>query len=960
MRLFKQYTSLFVFFTLILVGISLYGYVNKSYERYLSSQQALLQQSISGTARIIRLYLEEERRRVRLFAEKETLRIRYLAQHPEDEDRHAALRRLVQSHFPEYFAFTIADAEGNVLLDDFEGRIGEVCQGDIQRFSSPGEQQTVHIHPNPLGYHFDIMTGWRAEDGSRGIFFISFSPSRLAKILASSQLHDHQLLLLSRDDQDLIEVAAGGSRIDLQRAMRLTAEESGRIEHNVEVKGSRWTLADLPDAEVFSDYKAMLHRQAATVFLIFAVFSAVMYWLIRREEEYRAAAEQTILESRDELETRVGDRTRELSRINSQLAAEVHDRQRAEELLRLTLKNAPIGIVTAGLDGKLLSVNPAFCATLGYTAEELLQMTIEEISHPDDWEESRKQLQGLLQGDSQQIDLEKRYIRRDGTIITGRVRVGLVRDANGRPLLLVGEMEDMTARERADMLFRLVVESAPNAIVMIDQKGKIVLVNSQTEKFFGYRRQELLGQEIEMLIPPRLRQIHPQYRRSFMVEDRARAMGFGRKLFGLRKDGSEFPIEIGLSPIKTGHENLVLSAIVDISERVRVDQELHRMRTYLKNIIDSMPSILVGIDDEGRITEWNQRAEQDTGVPTTKAIGRSCVDLFPELESQLDNVHEAIRTHTPVHTRRLKVEKKGETHYSDVVVYPLLANGAAGAVIRMDDITNRVRIEQMMVQTEKMLSVGGLAAGMAHEINNPLSGVLQSCQNIQRRLSVDLPANERVAESLGLNLDMIRRYLEKREILDFIKAIQDAAARASRIVADMLAFSRTTTTDFQPARVEEMVDTVVRLAASDYDLKKKYDFKQIEIVREYDPELEWITCDHTEIEQVLLNLVKNAAQAMASCNTLPPQRITLRTRRQGDYAQIEVEDNGPGMDEKTRQRVFEPFFTTKVVGVGTGLGLSVSYFIVTEQHRGTIEVRSVPGEGACFILRLPIHGREWT
>jgi signal transduction histidine kinase len=291
------------------------------------------------------------------------------------------------------------------------------------------------------------------------------------------------------------------------------------------------------------------------------------------------------------------------------------------------------------------------------------------------------------------------------------------------------------------------------------------------------------------------------------------------------------------------------------------------------------------------------------------------------------------------------------------MVYPLTTSGAVGAVIRVDDITDRVRIEQMMVQTEKMMSVGGLAAGMAHEINNPLSGVLQSSQNIQRRLTVDLEANRQAAEALGVDLQLVYRYLEVRGILGFVEAIRQAASRASRIVADMLAFSRSSNREFQPARIEEIIETVVRLAANDYDLKKKYDFRRVEIVRELDPELETVVCEPMEIEQVLLNLVKNAAQAMAMEHTPLPHRIILRTRREGDFARIEVQDNGPGMDEATRRRVFEPFFTTKAVGSGTGLGLSVSYFIVTEQHKGTIDVNSTPGQGTCFIVRLPIKGK---
>lgn len=382
------------------------------------------------------------------------------------------------------------------------------------------------------------------------------------------------------------------------------------------------------------------------------------------------------------------------------------------------------------------------------------------------------------------------------------------------------------------------------------------------------------------------------------------------------------------------------------------------MRSYLKNIIDSMPSILIGVDIEGRVTEWNLGAEQSSGVSQANAQGRYFSEVLPYLASQLDRVQEAIRQQTIMRSERLIFEKEEQLHYADVMVYPLVANGTRGAVIRVDDVTNRVRIEQMMVQTEKMMTVGGLAAGMAHEINNPLSTILQGCQNIQRRLSPGLPANQAVAKELGIDLANVSTYLEKRSVLRFLRGIQDAGTRAAGIVTDMLAFSRRSKAELAPARLDELLDTVIRLAASDYDLKKKYDFRQIEVIRDYDPNLGAVYCDRTEIEQVLLNLVRNAAQAIAAGGGLSNSpRIVLRTRQEGDSALIEVEDNGPGMDQKTQLRVFEPFYTTKPLGVGTGLGLSVSYFIITERHQGDISVSSVPGQGACFTIRLPLNSK---
>jgi PAS domain S-box-containing protein len=388
-----------------------------------------------------------------------------------------------------------------------------------------------------------------------------------------------------------------------------------------------------------------------------------------------------------------------------------------------------------------------------------------------------------------------------------------------------------------------------------------------------------------------------------------------------------------------------------------VADEIYHMRSYLKNILDSMPSILVGVNDMGCVTQWNISAEKATNMAADEAMGRHFVDLFPWAKSLAGGLLEAMRTGRPVHAERMVTREDDELRYSDVMIYPLVASGTHGVVVRVDDITERVQIEQMMVQTEKMMTVGGLAAGMAHEINNPLSGVLQSCQNILRRLSPELEANQAVARSLDLDLRRMGRFLEERGILGFLAAIRDAAERASRIVADMLSFSRRGTREFEPVSAVDMLEGVVRLASSDYDLKKKYDFKRIDIVREYDPNLGPVPCDHTEIEQVLLNLIKNAAQAMFGYGAQRPARIVLRTAKVDGFARIEVEDNGPGMEEQTLQRVFEPFFTTKPPGVGTGLGLSVSYFIVAEQHKGTFSVNSTPGQGTCFVIRLPLNIR---
>ena len=282
-----------------------------------------------------------------------------------------------------------------------------------------------------------------------------------------------------------------------------------------------------------------------------------------------------------------------------------------------------------------------------------------------------------------------------------------------------------------------------------------------------------------------------------------------------------------------------------------------------------------------------------------------------------------------------------------------------GAVIRLDDVTERERLREMMIQSEKMASVGGLAAGMAHEINNPLSSILQAAQVCLMQLDPDVPANLAAAAECGCDLGTVRCYLEKRRVLKFLDGIREAGLRAAQIVASMLEFSRKSESRRMPADINAVLDKSIALAATDYDLKKKYDFRRIAIVREYEPGLPEVACIPTEIEQVVINLLKNAAQALAGH---PPATgeptIVLRTKRSNGGVRIEVEDNGPGMDEAVRRRVFEPFFTTKEPGQGTGLGLSVSYFIITANHGGTIGVESQPGGGALFGIDLPVGDRS--
>lgn len=405
-------------------------------------------------------------------------------------------------------------------------------------------------------------------------------------------------------------------------------------------------------------------------------------------------------------------------------------------------------------------------------------------------------------------------------------------------------------------------------------------------------------------------------------------------------------IDTVASAINSMRENLLR----DIRERQETEARITFAEAYIRNILDSMPSVLVSVDTRGRVTQWNLQAARTTGITSKQAIGCFFEEIFPEAPVSMTQILEAIDRQEPLRLNSLAEQQGDTTVFLDVTVYPLVTTKMRGAVIRVDDVSEKVRMEELMVQSAKMLSVGGLAAGMAHEINNPLAGILQSMQVVRTRIAPDFPANRALSDELGFSMEQLWEYLERRGCLRMLDSIQDSGRRAARIVENMLSFSRKSLGKKLPVDMAALLDRTVELAVNEHELH----FHDIEIVREYASDMPPVPCEESKIQQVFYNLLRNGAQAMAAANTASP-RFVLRVALQGNMACIEIEDNGPGMPEGRRKRIFEPFFTTKNVGEGTGLGLSVSYFIVVENHGGTLEVDSAPGQGALFIIRLPVE-----
>ena len=402
----------------------------------------------------------------------------------------------------------------------------------------------------------------------------------------------------------------------------------------------------------------------------------------------------------------------------------------------------------------------------------------------------------------------------------------------------------------------------------------------------------------------------------------------------------------------------------EIAKQEDTEALLLEARNYLDSIINSMPSILIGIDREGIITHWNHAAQEKTHIIHEDALGKHFQTLIDEPDINMQLITAAIDQRKPKKLEAIQEGHGSNAKFKDITIYPVTTIDIESAVIRIDDITNRVQLENMIIQNEKMGSLGELAAGVAHEINNPLGTILQSVQNIQRRLSDDLLANIKVAEEQGIDLEKIVAYLDARKIFMFLDNIKDAGERAANIVTNMLEFSRTHTHKHEPIQLIDLLNRSIDLSVISSSLHKENDNAKMKIIRHFPKECPPIYGMAAELQQVILNLVNNAYQAY---NEHYLQHKDDIEKRNDDVLTIDVSlvvnthdiairirDNGPGIDEWTQKHIFDPFFTTKETGKGTGLGLSVSYFIITEHHQGSISVESAVNEGTTFVIHLPV------
>ncbi|MFP5222621.1 MAG: two-component system sensor histidine kinase NtrB [Acidobacteriota bacterium] len=362
------------------------------------------------------------------------------------------------------------------------------------------------------------------------------------------------------------------------------------------------------------------------------------------------------------------------------------------------------------------------------------------------------------------------------------------------------------------------------------------------------------------------------------------------------------------------------------------------------------------MDEQLRFTALSGGMER-IGLGMDAAGGRRLSDIpFSGKPESLTRISEAVSARTVFLHEPLCLDIAGQKHWILLSGEPLFDHTGAylGYHGTATDVSERIRMQDALVQSEKLASVGQLAAGMAHEINNPLGGILQSVQVIQRRLDPQRQPNRDAALETGCDLSSVREYLTQRRILEMLDNIDSSGRKAAQIVANLLEFSRKSSEHRRREDLLRIMDDAVD-ACGAWCRQNGGDMQRdVEIVKDYRGEALVVLGSKLELEQVLVSIMKNAVQAMRGKTYAQGRpRLTLRAFKRDGSAFLEIEDNGPGMDMAVRKHVFDPFFTTKRPGEGTGLGLSVAYYIITN-HEGGMAVESTPGVGTTFTVRIPL------
>ncbi|MBI5557432.1 MAG: PAS domain S-box protein [Deltaproteobacteria bacterium] len=534
--------------------------------------------------------------------------------------------------------------------------------------------------------------------------------------------------------------------------------------------------------------------------------------------------------------------------------------------------------------------------------------------------------------------------------------------------------QEVMERQRAEKRFRDLLESAPDAMALADSRGRIVLVNRQMEALFGYGRDELLGRDIEMLIPERFRERHHKHVEAFFASHRARPMGVGLNIYGLPKNGREFPADISLSPLETREGLFVLADIRDITERKQAEEKITKsyyfestinsvlnisleplsLEEQLVDILDAILAIpLLSLQKMGSIYLVEDKPEllvmkahrgyddavlaECARVPFgTCLCGKAAETSTPVFADCLSACHRCyhgvfphghysipiVSGHNVLGVLNLVLQAGHKRDEKEEEFLSSIAATLAGIIVRNKTEAEKNRLQKQLIEAEKFSALGRMMAGVAHEIRNPLTAL----GGLTRRLDKRIP--------------------EQTKEKEYTKVIVSESARLERILKSVLTLTREVSLQMEENDIQEIIDESLRffaasIAGKSLRIRKTFaDPPPVLMARE-------------EAREVIDNLLSNALYAAPAGGTIS---IVTGTEYfvEKNYVTARITDSGAGISEDKLNMIFEPFFTTKPVGPdhGIGLGLSITRKIM-EEYGGRISVESKPGQGATFALFFP-------